>query len=90
MEYDPHYRPRKFSDPPQVPGTPGPYTHFQRTALAAVSRAGQTKSVIAPIPRGEWRILAVAHLTSYNEVFVAARLYGLCKRGNSRIPVRRR
>ena len=28
IEYDPQYRPRKFSDPPQVPGTPGPYTSF--------------------------------------------------------------
>ena len=28
IEYDPQYRPRKFSDPPQVPGTLGPYTSF--------------------------------------------------------------
>ncbi len=28
IEYDPQYRPREFSDPPPVPGTPGPYTSF--------------------------------------------------------------
>ena len=28
IEYNPQFRPRKFSDPPDVPGAPGPYTSF--------------------------------------------------------------
>jgi hypothetical protein len=28
IEYNPQFRPRKFSDPPDVPGAPGPHTSF--------------------------------------------------------------
>jgi hypothetical protein len=50
---------------------------YNRLSFMAVSWLDESTLLLA------WRILAVAHLTSYNEVFVAARLYRLVQARNS-------